>query len=152
MVIYAIKTTVKQEMAVANMIERAIRRRDKEEHGIKAILVPDTLKGYVLVEASFPDVIEQVIQNIPHARGLIKGSMELSEIEHFLTPKPSVAGLTEGCIVEIVSGPFKGERARVKRVDEAREEITIELFEAMVPIPITVRGDSVRVISKEEEK
>jgi len=37
-------------------------------------------------------------------------------------------------------------------VDTAREEITIELFDAMVPIPITVRGESVRVLSKEERK
>jgi transcriptional antiterminator NusG len=35
-------------------------------------------------------------------------------------------------------------------VDVAKEEITVELFEAMVPIPITVRGDHVRVLSKDE--
>ncbi len=38
----------------------------------------------------------------------------------------------------------------MKKVDESHEELTIELFEAMVPIPVTVRGDSVRVLSKEE--
>lgn len=150
--IYAIKVTVNQELAVANMVERAIRSRNRDEHGIMTILVTENLKGYVLIEASFPDILEQITQNIPHARGLVKGSMNLKEIEHFLTPKPSVSGLTEGSIIEIISGPFKGERARIKRVDEAHEEITIELFEAMVPIPITIRGDSVRVLSKEEEK
>jgi transcriptional antiterminator NusG len=35
-------------------------------------------------------------------------------------------------------------------IDEGKEEITVELFEAMVPIPVTVRGDSVRVLEKEE--
>jgi len=39
----------------------------------------------------------------------------------------------------------------VKRVDELHEEITVELFEAMVPIPVTVRGDNVRVLRKEDE-
>ncbi|MHC1579281.1 MAG: transcription elongation factor Spt5, partial [Candidatus Alkanophagales archaeon] len=71
---------------------------------------------------------------------------------HFLTPKPSITGITEGSIVEIISGPLKGERARVKRVDEVKEEVTIELFDAVVPIPITVRGDSVRLLSREEEE
>ncbi|MDI6885225.1 MAG: transcription elongation factor Spt5 [archaeon] len=150
--IYAVKTTVNQEQTVANMVESAIKDREKSEHGLKAILVPEELRGYVLIEASFPEVIEQVVQSIPHARGLVKGDMGLEEIEHFLTPKPSVTGILEGSIIEIVSGPFKGERARVKKVDEAHEEITIELFEAMVPIPITVRGDSVRVLSKEEHE
>ena len=40
-------------------------------------------------------------------------------------------------------------RACVQRIDEGKEEVTVELFEAMVPIPITVRGDHVRVIEKE---
>ena len=34
-------------------------------------------------------------------------------------------------------------------IDQAKEEVTVELFEAMVPIPITVRGDHVRVLEKE---
>jgi len=148
--VYAVKTTVNQEQAVANLVESAI--KEKSEHGITAILVPEELRGYVLIEASFPEVVEQIIQNIPHARGLIKGELRLEEVEHFLTPKPSVTGIVDGSIIEIVSGPFKGERARVKKVDEAHEELTIELFEAMVPIPVTVRGDSVRVLSKEEKE
>ncbi len=150
--VYAAKTTVNQEQAVANMVENAIKEKEKSEHGITAILVPEELKGYVLIEASFSEPVEQIIQSIPHARGLVKGDMGLEEVEHFLTPKPSVTGIIEGSIIEIVSGPFRGERARVKKVDEAHEEITIELFEAMVPIPVTVRGDSVRVLSKEEKE
>src|SRR2546422_965027 len=75
-----------------------------------------------------------------------------SEIEAYLTPKPIVSGIMEGDIVELVAGPFKGEKARVMKIDETKEEITVELFEAMVRIPVTVRGDSVRVLQKEEEK
>jgi len=88
--IYALKTTVNQEQAVANLVMGSIREIRKDEHGIKAILVPDELRGYVLIEASFSDMIDQIIQNIPHARGLIKGGMNFEEVEHFLTPKPSV--------------------------------------------------------------
>jgi transcriptional antiterminator NusG len=53
-------------------------------------------------------------------------------------------------MVELISGPFKGEKARVVRVDIKKEEITVELFEATVPIPVTVRGDSIKVLQKEE--
>lgn len=149
--VYVVKTTVNQERAVANLVESTIKEKEKKEHGIKAILVPEELRGYVLIEASFSDAIEQLIQDIPHARGLIKGELSLEEVEHFLTPKPSVTGMVEGSIIEVISGAFKGEHARVKKVDEVHEEITIELLEAMVPIPITIRGDSVRVLSKEEK-
>jgi transcriptional antiterminator NusG len=145
--IYVVKTTANQERSVANLLAQIAR---KEKYDIRALLVPDVLKGYVLVESSAPEIVDQAIQGVPHARSVIKGSSSLMEVEHFLTPKPAVIGITEGAVVELISGPFKGEMARVKRVDMTKEEITVELFEAMVPIPITVRGDHVRVLSKDE--
>ena len=145
--IYVVKTTANQERSVANLISQVAR---KEKHDIRALLVPDVLKGYVLVESPAPEIVEQAIQGVPHARSIIKGASSFDEVEHFLTPKPAVVGINEGSIVELISGPFKGEMARVKRVDVTKEEITVELFEAMVPIPITVRGDHVRILSKDE--
>jgi transcriptional antiterminator NusG len=61
----------------------------------------------------------------------------------------TVVGIREGDLVELVAGPFKGEKARVQQIDQGKEEITVELVEAMVPIPVTIRGDHVRVIEKE---
>ena len=77
------------------------------------------------------------------------GTSTLEELKPHLTPPPAITGIAEGNIVEVIAGPFKGEKARVQRIDEGKEEVTVELFEAMVPIPITVRGDHVRVIEKE---
>lgn len=146
--VFVVKTTANQERSVANMMAIVAR---KDHLDIRAILAPDELKGYVLVESTSPGIVEQAIQTVPHARAVIKGQSSIAEIAHFLTPKPTVTGITEGAIIEITSGPFKGERARVKRVDEGHEEITVELFDAVVPIPITIRGDTVRVLRKEEE-
>ena len=147
-VIFVVKTTANQERSVANMITQVVR---KEHLDIRAILAPDELKGYVLIEGTNPGDVEQAIQTVPHARALVKGQSSIEEISHFLTPKPTVTGISEGAIIEITSGPFKGEKARVKRVDEGHEEITVELFDAVVPIPITIRGDTVRVLRKDEE-
>ena len=143
--IYALKTTINQEKAVGHTIGY---KAGKHKVGVVAVLSPPELRGYVLVEAYDRDALEKLIKGVPHARGLVAGETALSEVEHFLTPKPAVAGIAEGDIVELVAGPFKGERARVQRIDAAKEEITVELFEAMVPIPVTVRGDNVRVLQK----
>ncbi|HID26664.1 MAG TPA: transcription elongation factor Spt5 [Methanosarcinales archaeon] len=145
--IYVIKTTVNKERAVADLLTQVI---EKEKYDIRSILVPDELRGYVLVESPSYEIVEESIQTVPHARSVIRGQTSLKEVEHFLTPKPTITGISEGSIVELVSGPFKGEKARVKRVDETHEEITVELFESVVPIPITVRGDHVRILKKEE--
>jgi len=37
----------------------------KEKYDIRALLVPDVLKGYVLVESPAPEIVDQAIQGIP---------------------------------------------------------------------------------------
>ncbi len=148
--IYAIKTTAKQERTVADNIVEVL--KDHGEITVTAIISPDELRGYVLVES--PDEIarmEQLRELVPHARAVVKGSSSIEEVQHFLEPKPVVAGIDEGAFVELVAGPFKGEKAVVKRVDISKEEITVELYECMVPIPITVRGDNVRLIDNRSD-
>lgn len=145
--ILAVKTAIGQEREVADSI--GARAKDGQL-GIYSILLPSTIRGYVLIEAMNSDKIENAVRGIRKTHGLVKGETSLEEVTHFLTPKPTVSGIVEGDIVELVSGPFKGEKARVQRIDHSKEEITVELFEAVVPIPVTVRGDHVRVIEKEK--
>jgi transcription termination/antitermination protein NusG len=146
--IFAIKTTSKQERTVADNILKAIDTKATDVK-VTAIIVPNELQGYVLIETPEKmNRVEQLVEKIAHARSVIKGETSLAEVGHFLIPKPVVSGIDEGTIVELIAGPFKGEKAVVKRVDSAKEEITVELYESVVPIPITVRGDNVRVVEK----
>ena len=148
--IYALKTTANKERKVVDDIVKVL--EDHDEFVITAIMAPDEVRGYVFIET--PDEyarMEQLVRLIPNARAVVKGETEFSEVEHFLEPKPAVSGIEEGTIVELIAGPFKGEKAIVRRVDSGKEEVTLELYESMVPIPITVRGDNVRVIEKAPE-
>ena len=144
--IMAIKTSIGHEKAVADSLAS---RTKPKNIGISAILAPATLRGYVLVEAMNTDSLKDLVKGVRKTRGIVEGETTLDEINHFLTPKPIVSGIVEGDIIELIAGPFKGEKARVQHIDENKEEITVELFEAMVPIPVTVKGDQVRVIEKE---
>lgn len=148
--VMAIKTSIGHERAVADSVYGRTKRM---ETGVYTILAPEKLKGYLLVETMDPDGLSKFIKGIKRARNVIEGEIPFDEIDHFLTPKPLVAGIIDGDIVELIAGPFKGEKARVQQIDETKEEITVELFEAVVPIPITIRGDHVRVLqSTEKEK
>ena len=150
--IFAIKTTSKQERTVADNILKAIETKATDIK-VTSIIVPNELQGYVLVETPEQrNRIEQLVEMIAHARAVAKGQTTLAEVGHFLIPKPVVSGIDEGTIVELIAGPFKGEKAVVKRVDSAKEEITVELYESVVPIPITVRGDNVRVVDKVSDR
>ena len=144
MPIFAVKTTARQEETVADMLA------SKEESEIHAVLAPDSLTSYVMVEAEGTAVLERIMDDIPHARGIVPGTSSMMEVEHFLSPTPDVEGIAEGDIVELIAGPFKGEKARVQRIDEGKDQVTVELYEATVPIPVTVRGDQIRVLDSEE--
>lgn len=144
MPMYAVKTTASQERTVADMII------NREEPSIHAVLAPDSLTSYVMVEADDSSVFDRILDEIPHARGIVEGESDISEVEHFLSPTPDVEGIAEGDIVELIAGPFKGEKAQVQRIDEGKDQVTVELYEATVPIPVTVRGDQIRVLDSDE--
>ncbi|MCD6494097.1 MAG: transcription elongation factor Spt5 [Archaeoglobaceae archaeon] len=144
---FAVKTTANQERVVANLVEMAVRKYNLD---VYSILAPKELKGYVVVEAESMEDLLKAIRGLPHIKGVVKGEINLAEVEHFLTPRKAAEQIKEGYKVEIIAGPFKGEIAVVKRVDETKNEITVELIEAVVPIPVTVKADHVRVVDKME--
>lgn len=144
--VLAIKTQIGHERTVADTLAS---RSETLNLGVQSILCPQALRGYIIVEAMNTDRLAETVRQIKRARGVVEGEMSFDEINHYLTPKPLVSGIVEGDIVELIAGPFKGEKARVQLIDESKEEITVELFEALVPIPVTVKGDSVRVIEKD---
>ena len=137
--IYALKTSAGQERNVARLLARKARTIDGI--GISSILVPESLKGYILVESSTKIDLRNPDLKVQHLRGVVEGSVGITfdEVKRFLKPEPIISSIQKGSIVELISGPFKGERAKVVRIDESREEVVLELIEAAVPIPVTVK-------------
>ena len=62
-----------------------------------------------------------------------------------LTPNLEEVKIDKGDIVEIIGEPFKKEKAKVLRVDKTKGEVVVSLLNAVVPIPVTVKIDNVRV-------
>jgi transcription termination/antitermination protein NusG len=143
--VLAIKTSRGYEREVADTL---LARTDDKPDVVFALLVPSSLRGYVFAEGMSFEGVREMLKGIRKARGLVEGETTLKEVEPLLVPKITVEGFVEGAIVELISGPFKGEKARVKKIDQTKEEITVELIEAVVPIPVTVRGDHVRMLER----
>jgi transcription termination/antitermination protein NusG len=143
--VLAIKTSRGYEREVADTL---LARAEEKPDVVFALLVPSALRGYVFAEGMSFEGVREMLKGIRKARGLVEGETTLKEVEPLLVPKITVEGFVEGAIVELISGPFKGEKARVRKIDQGKEEITVELIEAVVPIPVTVRGDHVRMLEK----
>ena len=145
--ILTIRTTVGRENAVIATLVNKIKCSELE---IKSIFHPNELKGYVFVEGE-ESAIDTVIKAVPHVKGIIRKQVPMTEIKRFLEVKKVEIKINRGDIVEVVGGPFKNEKGKVTRVDEAKEEVTMELLEAAIPIPITVPIESVRLLKSTEE-
>ena len=147
--IFTVSVTVGQETTTANLIYSKAKTYNIP---IQAILAPSKVKGYIFVEAPSKSAVDEAIRGIRHAKRVLPGEIPFHEIEHFLEEKPAVSGFEPGDIVELIAGPFKGEKAKVVRVDESKDEIVVELIGSIVPIPATVRGEYVRLISKRQKE
>ena len=163
--IYVVRATAGQERVVAEIMYReALARRNEFEtlgKAVYGVLYTTGLKGYILVEADSPGTVEDLARNVPKTKGLLlkkrgdlssAGVIAISELENILEPTPVVNEVNKGDLVELIAGPFKNEKARVARIDRDKNEITVELIEAAVPIPVIVRGDDIKIIHQEEEE
>lgn len=145
-VIYALRVTANREDQVMDFVSSNARRKKLE---VYSVVRPHGMRGYIFVEADSRTDAEQAAFNVPYARGILPKPIEYREIEHMLEQVKREVNIQKNDIVEIISGPFKRENAKVTRIDKQKEEVVVELLEAAVPIPITVRMDAVKVIRRE---
>ena len=147
--IYALRTTANREDQVMDFVSSNAKKKNLE---VYSIIRPHGLRGYIFIEAESRDAAEQSFQGVPYARGLLPNLVNYTEIEHMLEQVKIQVNIQKNDIVEIISGPFKREKAKVARIDQQKEEVVVELLEAAIPIPITVKLDSVKVIRREEKE
>ena len=147
--IFAVRTTAGQERNVANLIALRI---ENNKLPVKAVLVPEMLRGYVFVEAEGPHFVEDAIAGIKHVRSRVPGIVSFSEVEKYIVVKPVIEELDVEDVVEIISGPFKGMRAKITRIDKTKSEVVLELLEATFTLPITVHADYVKVVEKAKKE
>jgi len=158
--LYILKTSIGQEQNVAKEIEARLSGTGslKEvQDEIYGVLSPHFMRGYIFVEASALHHVEKLIGRVgvsttpmKNCRKVLDGESPLGDVLPYLEPKAATTGIEEGSIVEIHGGAFRGQAARVTRVTESKEEVTVELFEAAVPVALTVRADQVRVTQRVE--
>ena len=145
--IFAIRTTANREEQVMDFIDSNVKKKSLE---VYSLINAHGMRGYIFVEAKNQEDAAQACFGIPYSRGVLPKEVNYSEIEPMLEQIKAPVNIQEKDIVEIIQGPFKKEKAKVKRIDEGKEEVVVELLEAAIPIPITVKLDSVKVIRREE--
>lgn len=147
--IFALRTTANREDQVLDFVTSNVEKKGLD---VYSIISPHGLRGYIFIEAKNRQAAEEAFQGVPYARGLLPNLVRYEEIEHMLEQVKREVNIQKNDIVEIISGPFKRENAKVTRIDQQKEEVIVELLESAIPIPITVKLDAVKVVRRESEE
>lgn len=145
--IFTVRTSLGQEGMV---IELLASKAKKETLNVYSAAVLPGMKGYILIEADDQFTVTRAIQQIPNikSKGVIAGEVKIEELATLFEAKTLMQSIQTGQKVELIAGPFKGEKARVLRVNPTKEEVTVELLEATVKIPITIKAEHIRVMKE----
>lgn len=146
--IFAIRVTANREDQVAEFVSSNATRKSLP---VYTVIRPHGMRGYIFLEAETKAAADQACFGVPYARGVLAGAIDYKEIEHMLEQVKKEVNIQKNDIAEIISGPFKREKCKITRVDKTKEEVVVELLEAAVPIPITVKIDAVKVIRRDDD-
>ena len=145
--IFIIKVTTNKEERAVDLITNRV---DKKGLNTFTVLRPYGLRGYIFLEAEDRESAEESVFNLPYVKGIIGKTINYEEIKNMVEPTVESISINEGDIVEIISEPFKKEKAKVLRIDKQKEDVVVNLLGALVQLPVTIKADNVRVIRREE--
>lgn len=147
---FVVKVTSGQERIAANMLSS---KRQNNDLPIYSIIVVEGMRGYIIVEAEDESSCRNLIGKVRNVRGMLSKCISDAEVEKLIT-NTSIAtqDICKNDTIEFTSGPFKGYKAKVLKVDEPKSEITVELIDVVVPIPVTTKMNTAKVIQKFKKK
>ncbi len=147
--IFVVRVTANKEEQALDLIATRV---EKKGLHVFSVARPHGLRGYVILESLDLESAEQAVYNLPYVKGLITKAIKYNDIEGMMQPVAAQINIEKGDIVEMLSEPFKREKAKVIRIDKLKEEAVVELLEAAVPIPVTVKIDNIKVIRRGKEE
>ena len=145
--LYALRVTANREDQVMTFVASNVDRKKIDVH---SVIRPHGMRGYIFLESETRADAEQAAYGVPYARGILPNEIDYKEIEHMLEQVKKEVNIQKNDIAEIISGPFKREKCKISRIDKGKEEVVVELLDAAVPIPITLKMDAIKVIRRDE--
>ncbi|AKG39176.1 MAG: transcription elongation factor Spt5 [Infirmifilum sp.] len=144
---YAFRVTVGQEYNVAQLLYN---RAKGGGYRVYSIVVVPGVRGLVFIECDALYEAQRLVMGMKHVRGAVRGAISYQEMEALIKPKPIVESVKVGDIIEIIRGPFAGMRGKIVSVDPTRNEVKVELAEAVYVLPVTISAEDIKVVQKAE--
>jgi transcriptional antiterminator NusG len=145
---FIVRVTSSQERITADILQNKI---EKTTIPVYSIILSEGMRGYLILEAQDENAARELILDEPHVKGILSKPLNETDLNKMLEVKKVVQEIGVNDTIEFMSGPFKGYKAKVIKVELTKEEITVELMDVAVPIPVTTKAGIARVIQKAEK-
>jgi len=138
--------TVKVATGQMELVSAILKTKAKELPIYSIISLPN-IKNYLIVEVNNENTLKRAIADIPYIRknSLTVGDVSEKELDSLLHLESVMEKFVPDAVVEIKSGYLKGEKARIVRVNPTKEEITVEILDAAIKMPITIKAETVKL-------
>lgn len=142
---FVVKVTSGQERIVANMLQS---KSTKGDTNIYSIMVVEGMRGYIIIEAADELACREFVSKEHNVRGVLSKPLSSEEIDKLVSMPSKAQDIQKGDIIEFSTGPFKGYKAKVLKIDDTKSDMTVELMDVVVPIPITTKINTAKVVQK----
>lgn len=140
-----------ESMGLQELIERVLVPEVEEKTPEGKIKMKKIFPGYVLIQMEITDEAWYIVRNTPNVTGFVGSSgggakpiplmdEEINDILYQMGLNEISVDYAIGDLVEILSGPFKGNEGVVQSIDLSREivEVLISLFGRETPTELAI--------------
>jgi transcription termination/antitermination protein NusG len=145
---FIVRVTSSQERITADILQNKI---EKTLIPVFSIILAEGMRGYLILEVQDENAARELILDEPHVKGILSKPLSEEDLNRMLEVKKVIQEIGVNDTIEFMSGPFKGYKARVIKVEPTKEEITVELMDVAVPIPVTTKAGIARIVQKAEK-
>lgn len=143
--LFAVKVVSGQESNVAKLIATRVQLKGLK---VYSILMLPKARGYVILEADGIESVNEAVLGIKNVKSVVPGTLKMEDLKPVLAVKKEEIKLEPGDLVEVISGPFKGMRARVVRFEEGKKEATVNLVDVPYQLQVTVDANYLRKVQQ----
>lgn len=142
--IFTVRTRIRSER---NVGEAIVKRAKSKGVTIGTIQYPTILNGYIFVECDNRESLIRLVRNIKNAQGLLNGETTQDEISKYIKTRKTKKKIFEGTHVEITDGKFKGEHAVIQHINDRNDELTVELVDEILKMPIIIYKGQCKILN-----
>ena len=123
--IFTVRTTANRESQVMGFVTSIARRKNLD---VYSVIRAHGMRGYIFVEAATKRDVEEASYNVQYSKGVLDEPVSYIEVEHMLEPIKREINIQPNDIAEIISGPFKREKCKIKGLIKIKKKLWLNWF------------------------